>query len=61
MDDVNEEAEMAQIQLKLQEISLSLAPDPVFPSSGHPIATPSTNNIKKGSRLPFLQKLRKQL
>jgi len=57
MDDVNE-AEMAQLQLKLQEISLSLSPDPVFPSSG---PAPSTNNIKKGSRLPFLQKLRKQL
>jgi butyrate response factor 1 len=66
MDDPTEEEEMAQIQLKLQEISLSLAPDPVFPSSGHhhPISTPAsttTTNIKKGSRLPFLQKLRNQL
>jgi len=64
MDDPTEEEEMAQIQLKLQEISLSLAPDPVFPSSGHPIPTPAsttTTNIKKGSRLPFLQKLRNQL
>jgi butyrate response factor len=63
MDDPTEE-EMAQIQLKLQEISLSLAPDPVFPSSGYPITAPpsaTTTNIKKGSRLPFLQKLRKQL
>jgi len=63
MDDLTEEEEMAQLQLKLQEISLSLAPDPVFPSSGHPISAPpaTTTNIKKGSRLPFLQKLRKQL
>jgi len=70
--DPPDEAEMVQIQLKLQEINLSLAPDPVFPSPGRsgpaapapatttiPTATPTT--AKKGSRLPFLQKLRKQL
>jgi len=55
-----EEEEITLIQMKLKEINLSLAPDPVFPSSGNSIPTaPAT--VKKGSRLPFLQKLRKQL
>jgi len=71
--------EMTQIQLKLQEINLNLAPDPVFPSPGRssaagpvqPSAVVTTTNatmnnnttavVKKGSRLPFLHKLRKQL
>jgi len=74
---LDEKGEMDQIQLKLQEINLSLAPDPVFPSPGRSVPTGGTqpNNaviattntttttavVKKGSRLPFLQKLRKQL
>jgi len=47
--------EVALLQFKLQEINLSLAPDPVFPDHI------TSNTPKKGSRLPFLQKLRKQL
>jgi len=41
---------------KMQALSLGLAPDPVFPA---PEAIPS-DQVKKGSRLPFFQKLRKQ-
>jgi len=52
-DDLNE------VQRKLQEINLSLAPDPVFPSPQNVPSSPKP--VKKGSRLPFLQKLRKQL
>jgi len=63
--DPPDEEELVQIQLKLQEINLSIAPDPVFPSPGRsvPAAPPTTATpiVKKGSRLPFLQKLRKQL
>jgi len=54
------EEEMDQLQLKLQEINLSLAPDPVFPASENPIQS-LPPPVKKGSRLPFLQKLRRQL
>jgi len=54
--DPEPEEELAQLQLKLQEINLSLAPDPVFPTD-HIVTTP----VKKGSRLPFLQKICKQL
>jgi len=46
------------LQRKLQEINFSLAPDPVFPASD-PVT--ASTPVKKGSRLPFLQKLRKQL
>jgi len=58
-----EEEEMNELQLKLQEINLSLAPDPVFPATGPSLPTAETQApvVKKGSRLPFLQKLRKQL
>jgi len=49
------------LQRKLQEISLSLAPDPVFPVEENSDPVISANHVKKGSRLPFLQKLRKQL
>jgi len=57
-DNLEEEEEM--LQRKLQEISLSLSPDPVFSEeNSDPVISP--NNVKKGSRLPFLQKLRKQL
>jgi len=52
------ESEEAELQLKLQQITLNLSPDPVFPSSD---PSPSSPTVKKGSRLPFLQKLRKQL
>jgi len=55
--DAPESEEVAQLQLKIQQINLSLAPDPVFPETD-PSPPPSA---KKGSRLPFLQKLRKQL
>jgi len=57
-----DESEIAHLQLKLQEINLSLAPDPVFPSPGRAVPagpTTDTTTVKKGSRLPFLQKLRK--
>jgi len=58
-DSSQDEEELDQIQMKLQEINLSLAPDPVFPANtGNPIQSAP---VKKGSRLPFLQKLRKQL
>jgi len=57
--DPEDAEELEQIQMKLNEINLSLAPDPVFPSSAQ--AIPTTTTIKKGSVLPFLQKLRKQL
>jgi len=51
--------DLDEIERKVQEINLNLAPDPVFPS---PQTTPSSPApVKKGSRLPFLQKLRKQL
>jgi butyrate response factor 1 len=54
--DPDPEEELVQLQLKLQEINLSLAPDPVFPAAHRGIVmTP----VKKGSRLPFLQKIRK--
>jgi butyrate response factor 1 len=56
-DNIEEEA---MLQRKLQEISLSLSPDPVFSEeNSDPVISP--NHVKKGSRLPFLQKLRKQL
>jgi len=63
---VPEDEEMtAEIQRKLNELNLTLlAPDPVFPalqttSSTEPATSESTPQ-KKGSRLPFFQKLRKQ-
>jgi len=52
------ESEEAELQFKLQQITLNLSPDPVFPASD---PSPSPATVKKGSRLPFLQKLRKQL
>jgi len=55
--DNESEEEITQLQLKLQEINLSLAPDPVFPVDISLQASPTP--VKKGSRLPFLQKLRK--
>jgi len=58
--DNESEEEITQLQLKLQEINLSLAPDPVFPASDVSLQASATP-VKKGSRLPFLQKLRKQL
>jgi len=76
---LDEAAELDQIQQKLQEFNLGLAPDPVFPSPGRSVPTTRTHQpntaaviattnitstngvVKKGSRLPFLQKLRKQL
>jgi hypothetical protein len=57
-----DEEEINQLQLKLEEINLSLAPDPVFPATGHSIPTVPVQPppvVKKGPRLPFLQKLRK--
>jgi len=62
--DPEPEEDISQLEMKLQEISLSLSPDPVFPASGlSQIAiSAETRNpvpVKKGSRLPFLQKLRK--
>jgi len=56
--------DISQLEMKLQEISLSLSPDPVFPASGlsQVAVSAETRNpvpVKKGSRLPFLQKLRK--
>jgi len=51
--------DLTEVQRKLQEINLSLAPDPVFPSPQNVPSSPTP--VKKGSRLPFLQKLRKQL
>jgi butyrate response factor 1 len=59
--DTEDAEELDQIQIKLKEINLSLAPDPVFPSPGHSIPTTTSTTVKKGSVLPFLQKLRKQL
>jgi len=56
--DTPESEEVTQLQLKLQQINLSLAPDPVFPATD---PSPPPSATKKGSRLPFLQKLRKQL
>jgi len=66
---LDEAGEMDQIQLKLQEINLSLAPDPVFPSPGRNVPTgtqpnttviettnTTTTAVKKGSRLPFFTK-----
>jgi len=59
-DEDNTTEEEAMLQRKLQEISLSLSPDPVFSEeNSDPVISP--NHVKKGSRLPFLQKLRKQL
>jgi len=59
-DDEDNLEEEEMLQRKLQEISLSLAPDPVFSEeNSDPVISP--NHVKKGSRLPFLQKLRKQL
>jgi hypothetical protein len=52
------EEDVERLQLKLQQINLSLAPDPVFPATE---PSPPSASVKKGSRLPFLQKLRKQL
>jgi len=58
-DEDNSTEEEAMLQRKLQEISLSLSPDPVFSEeNSDPVIS---TNVKKGSRLPFLQKLRKQL
>jgi len=63
---VPEDEEMtAEIQRKLNELNLQtlLAPDPVFPvlhSSEPTVTTPESAPPKKGSRLPFFQKLRKQ-
>jgi len=50
------EEEVAQLQFKVQQINLSLAPNPVFPATD---PSPPPSATKKGSRLPFLQKLRK--
>jgi hypothetical protein len=59
-DDEDNSTDEAMLRRKLQEISLSLSPDPVFSEeNSDPVISP--NNVKKGSRLPFLQKLRKQL
>jgi len=60
-DEDNTTEEEAMLQRKLEEISLSLAPDPVFPVAENSDPVISANHVKKGSRLPFLQKLRKQL
>uniref|UniRef100_A0A6B2LK09 C3H1-type domain-containing protein n=1 Tax=Arcella intermedia TaxID=1963864 RepID=A0A6B2LK09_9EUKA len=50
----------AEIQRKLNELNLSLlSPDPVFPTPSVEEEV-SGNAAKKGSRLPFFQKLRKQ-
>jgi len=54
-----EDETTAEIQQKLNELNLSmLAPDPVFP--GPPEIEAGEQQQKKGSRLPFFQKLRKQ-
>jgi len=56
---VPEDETTAEIQQKLNELNLSmLAPDPVFP--GPPESEAGEQQQKKGSRLPFFQKLRKQ-
>jgi len=57
--DLESSDDLYEVQRKLQEINLSLAPDPVFPSPQNVPSSPTP--VKKGSRLPFLQKLRKQL
>jgi len=60
--DLEPAEDISQLEMKLQEISLSLAPDPVFPASESVAVSAETRNpvpVKKGSRLPFLQKLRK--
>lgn len=60
---VPEEEEMtAEIQRKLNELNLTLlAPDPVFPAlQTSPVENTESAPQKKGSRLPFFQKLRKQ-
>jgi len=53
--------ELAQLQMKLKEINLSLAPDPVFPSPGQMSTGTTTTGAKKGSRLPFLQNCERTL
>jgi len=57
-----EDETTAEIQRKLNELNLSLlAPDPVFPVPGPEVLGSTTvQQPKKGSRLPFFQKLRKQ-
>jgi len=59
---VPEEEEMtAELQRKLNELNLTLlAPDPVFPALQTSPGNTESAPQKKGSRLPFFQKLRKQ-
>jgi len=50
-----------EIQRKLNELNLSLlAPDPVFVLEVEREGVTAVGGVKKGSRLPFFQKLRKQ-
>jgi len=52
-----EEDGIEEIKCKLNELNLNLSPDPVFPDPDS-MSSGSTTQAKKGSRLPFFQKLR---